>query len=65
MARLGYGPRHGRDKLVELPEEQHDRKLKEARKEIDRLQHRCTALESTVRTINRLSAHYVNDRKPR
>jgi hypothetical protein len=40
---LGYGPRHGRDKLVELPEEAQERELREARREVDRLVERSKA----------------------
>jgi hypothetical protein len=60
----GCGPRH---KYAESKSEVRERELREARREIDRLQHQLHAIQSTLQTVNRLSAHYVvvNGRKLR
>ena len=51
-------PGHGADEL-------RDDEMRKVRRENEQLRHHCTALERTIQTINRLSAHYANGRKPR
>jgi hypothetical protein len=61
--RRGDGPRHRADCATKA--DQHERELVQAKREIDRLQARVSALTGTVQVINKLSSHYTTDKDQR
>ena len=56
--------RHHFTPVSQSPREVRERELREAKREVERLTHKCDALQATLRMIDRLASPYVNGRKP-
>jgi hypothetical protein len=59
----GLGDRHRYGHLL-TKGEQRERELAQAKREVDRLQHRLASIESTLKVVNKLSAPYVRKPEP-
>jgi hypothetical protein len=63
--RMKQGPKRDRShEHLRSPKEKRDRELAAVTRRAEAAENRCTALEATLRTVNKLASHYVAKPEP-